>query len=237
MSNNQKKKFNLFDWYFKNGKDNDKLDINVLEKPNIINFFKIVWKKLGKLFTANIIFIFANFPIFFFLLALSSIFGKSASAPTFYSWGSIYGTLGFESNTDSLNFVGIIGAHTQTTPLNSTIFIFFALTLLLFFTMGFAKVGTSYLYRNMMSGEAIFPLSDFWYVIRKNIKQSLIIGILDTFFIVMFAFNIYFLSGKPDSMDKVMFFLTIAMCIVYLFARPYAYIMVFTFDLKLGNNQ
>ena len=61
-----KKRFNLFDWYFKGiNKDNDKLDVNVLEKPNVANFFKVLWKKLGKLLSANLIFIFGNFPLFF----------------------------------------------------------------------------------------------------------------------------------------------------------------------------
>ena len=34
-------------------------------------------------------------------------------------------------------------------------------------------------------------------------------------------------------MNAFMLFLTVAMAILYLFARPYAFIMVFTFDLKL----
>ena len=51
MKENKKKKFNLFDWYFQKGKDTDKLDVNALEKPTFANFFKVLWKKLGKLFT------------------------------------------------------------------------------------------------------------------------------------------------------------------------------------------
>ena len=59
MKENKKKKFNLFDWYFQKGKDTDKLDVNALEKPTFANFFKVLWKKLGKLFSANIIFVFS----------------------------------------------------------------------------------------------------------------------------------------------------------------------------------
>ncbi len=234
MKETKKKKFNLFDWYFKNSKESDKLDINALEKPSIINFFKLLWKKLGKLFSANIIFVFANFPIFFFLLAVSGIFSDSASSPLHQAWGPLYGAMGFESSADSSNISGIIGINTETTPINTVTIVFYALTLLLFFTMGFSKVGTTYLYRNLMSGEPTFPLSDFFYVIKRNKKQSIFLGLIDMFFIVMFAFNIYFLIGKSGSIDSVMLFLTIAMCIIYSFARPYAYIMVFTFDLKLG---
>lgn len=235
MKENKKKKFNLFDWYFQKGKDTDKLDVNALEKPTFANFFKVLWKKLGKLFSANIIFVFSNFPIFFFLLAVSGIFSKSASSPLFQSWGPLYGAIGFENSTDSSNVAGIVGINTETTVINTITIVLFALTLLIFFTLGFSKVGTTYLYRNLMSGEATFPLSDFFYVIKRNIKQSILLGLIDAFFIGMFAFNIYYLWGKTSStMDTVMLFFTIAMCIIYSFARPYAYIMVFTFDLKLG---
>ena len=49
----KKKKFNIFDWYFKGGKDNDKLDITALEKPTIANFFKTLWKKTSKNMICN----------------------------------------------------------------------------------------------------------------------------------------------------------------------------------------
>jgi len=232
----EKKKFNLFDWYFKGrNKDNDKLDINVLEKPSIANFFKVLWKKLGKLLSANILFIFGNFPLFFFLLALSGILSPSASAPLFQVWGPISGAMKFEATSQSSVLSSIFGIHTDVNVINTPTIIFFVLGLLVVFTLGFTKVGTTYLYRNMMSGEAVFPFSDFFYVIKKNIKQSLIIGIIDAIFIGMFAYNIYFLTNHygESSMNSLMFFFTLAMCIVYSFIRPYAYIMIFTFDLKI----
>lgn len=232
----EKKKFNIFDWYFKGAnKDNDKLDVNILEKPNFANFFKVLWKKLGKLLSANLIFVFGNFPIFFFLIALSGILSKSASAPLYQSWGPLYGIAKFEENTTVSALSNLFGVHTETTVINTTTIVFFALGALVLFTLGFTKIGTTYIYRNAMSGEAVFPLSDFFYVIKRNIKQSLILGIIDTIFIGMFAYNIYVLTNSygNSTMDSVMFFFTIAMCIVYSFIRPYAYIMAFTFDLKL----
>lgn len=233
---NDKKKFNLFDWYFKGAnKDNDRLDINVLEKPNFANFFKVLWKKLGKLLSANLLFIFGNFPIFFFLIALSGFLSESAPAPLYQAWGPIYGAMRFDSSSATSLLSGIFGIHTETTVINTPTIVFFVLGALVIFTLGFTKVGTTYLYRNMMSGEAVFPFSDFFYVIKKNIKQSLIMGIIDGLFIGMFIYNIYFLSNSygKSTIDNIMFFFTVAMCIVYSFIRPYAYIMIFTFDLKI----
>ena len=84
MKDSNKKKFNLFDWYYKGGKDNNKLDINALEKPNLANFFKLLWKKLGKLLSCNLLFIFGNFPIFFLLLALSGLFESFILSPNLF---------------------------------------------------------------------------------------------------------------------------------------------------------
>lgn len=233
---NEKKHFNIFDWYFKDAnKDSNKLDINALEKPSVANFFKVVWKKLGKLLSTNLIFIFGNFPVFFFLLALSGILSETASAPLYHSWGPIYGASKFSESAEISYLSSLFGVHTETTVINTLTIIFFSLGALVIFTLGFSKIGTTYIYRNIMSGEAVFPLSDFFYIIKKNIKQSLILGIIDTLFIGMFAYNIYILANSygNSSMDNIMFFFTIAMCIVYSFIRPYAYLMAFTFDLKI----
>ena len=51
----------------------------------------------------------------------------------------------------------------------------------------------------------------------------------------MFVYNIFYLwnAYNASTMNSIMFFFTVAMCIVYSFIRPYAYIMIFTFDLKI----
>ena len=51
----------------------------------------------------------------------------------------------------------------------------------------------------------------------------------------MFAYNIYFLfiNYSASAMNPLMLLFTIVMAIIYLIARQYAYLMIFTFDLKL----
>ena len=72
----KKKKFNIFDWYFKREGKGEPDDINALEKPNITNFFKLAWRRLGKLMSANIIYIVANFPFFFIKGYIKSKFSQ-----------------------------------------------------------------------------------------------------------------------------------------------------------------
>lgn len=233
----KKKRFNLFDWYYREGKESNKSDINALKDPSLINCLKIIWKKLGKLFTTNMLFIFCNFPIIFLLIAMSGILSKTSVAPLYQSWGPLQGAFLYEQvpETTKSSLTAIFGIQTEISVINTPTIVFFCLGLLVIFTLGFTKVGTTYIYRNLMSGEPVFTVSDFFYIIKKNIKQSLIFGIIDALILLMFGFNIYFLFANYNAaqFNSFMLFLTIAMLIVYSFARTYAYIMIFTFDLKM----
>lgn len=231
----KKKRFNIFDWYYRDGKEAKGDDIDVLREPTVKNFFKILWRKLGKLMSANLLFIFANFPIFFLILAMSGLFGESSYAPLHPQWGILEGAALFEQSPDVLTYISIFGTKVAISTITTPTIVFFALSALILFTMGFSKVGTSYIYRNIILGEPIFPMSDFFYIIKRNIKQALIFGIIDTMLMAMFAFNIYFLFSNAGSlpMATFMLFLTIIMFFVFMIARQYAYLMIFTFKLPL----
>lgn len=231
----KKKKFNIFDWYFKREGKGEPDDINALEKPNIKNFFKLAWRRLGKLMSANIIYIVANFPIFFLIFAMSGILSEKSSAPLNQQWGVLKGAMLFEQSGEMSGYISLFGTKASISVINTSTIVFFCLTLLLLFTMGFAKVGTTYIYRNIVLGEPIFPFADFWYIIKRNVKQSLIFGIIDTVIVAMFAYNIYFLfiNYSVSTMNSIMLFFTICMATVYLIARNYAYLMIFTFNLPL----
>lgn len=256
----KKKRFNIFDWYYRQGKGSDKEDINVLKEPSIANFFKLLWKRLGKLISANLIITFGNFPIFFVLIAMSNVLSVSSVAPLYQAWGPVYGAHTFNGMTHSASqeitqvfngafqpsgsvvqipatssLLGTFGAHANVSIINTPTIVFYCLGALILLTWGFTRVGTTYLYRNMMNGDAVFPLSDTVYVSKRNIRQSLILGIIDALIIVMFVYNIYFLFSNynANNANSFMLFLTIAMAIFYSFARPYMFIMVFTFDLKI----
>ena len=240
----KKKRFNLFDWYYRQGKGSDKEDINALKTPNIPTFFKLMWSKFGKLLSANLIFVIGNFPLVFLLLALSGWFDKTSAVPTSVTWTSflqsfkLSGILGETITPENANYavsalMGVHGLHAEMTVTGVITYIFYGLALLTVFTWGFTKVGTTYLYRNMMSGEPIFPLSDFFYIIKRNIKQSLLFGAIDFILIAILVSDIVFLYNNiANPISLFMLILTLAMCAFYSFMRPYVYIMIFTFDLK-----
>ena len=242
----KKKRFNLFDWYYRQGKGSDKEDINALKTPNIPTFFKLLWSKFGKLLSANLIFVFGNFPLIFLLLALSGWFNKTSSVPTSATWSSFLENIKLASvnndvivpESENANYavsalIGVHGLHAEMTVTGVITYVFFGIALLTVFTWGFTKVGTTYLYRNMMSGEPIFPLSDFFYIIKRNIKQSLLFGAIDFILIAILVTDVVMLYNNIENpISLFMLILTLAMSAFYSFMRPYVYIMVFTFDLK-----
>ena len=236
-----KKRFNIYNWYYnRKGKDSDKSDINALKKPSVKNFFKVLWSKLGKMVATNLMFVFGNFPIFFLLFGIAGFFDKFTPTPMYVSWGPLQGAITHNDiphggNESASALSGIFGIFGEMRTFSPATYVFFGLGLLVIFTWGFTKVGTTYIYRNMMSGEAIFPFSDFFYIVKRNKKQSFIIGIIDSLMTIAFVYNIYFLyTNYSYSINSLMLFLTLAMFILFTFIKPYAYIMIFTFDLKLS---
>lgn len=231
----KKRRFSIFNVFYREGKEQKTDNIDVLKEPTIKNMFKLMGRKIGKLLSANIIFIVSNFPIFFLLIAMSGILGDSSYAPLNQQWGILEGASLFEQSPEVLTYMNIFGTKVSINTITTATTVFFVLGALLLFTMGFAKVGTSYLYRNMILGDPVFPTIDFFYIIKRNIKQALIFGIIDTLLMAMFIFNIYFLFVNISSLSLApfMLFLTIIMCAFYIIARQYAYLMIFTFNLPL----
>lgn len=231
----KKQKFSLFNLFYRNSHNEKADNIDVLKEPTVKNFFRLLGRKLGKLLSSNIIFVVCNFPIFFLLLAMSGILGENSYAPLTQQWGILEGASLFEQSPELLTYLNIYGTKVSINTITTPTIIFFALGALIIFTMGFAKVGTSYLYRNMVLGDPVFPTIDFFYIVKRNIKQALIFGILDSILMAIFIFNSYFLFVNLTSLSLApfMLFLTIFMAVIYLIARQYAYLMIFTFKLPL----
>ena len=233
----KKKRFNIFDWYYaREGKGVDADGFVALDNPSFKNFFKLLWRKLGKLMTCNLIFVFFNFPIIFLIIAMSGILTSQSVAPLYQSMLTLNGVNLFESGGSIMTFNSLYGVHTTISAINTPTLIFFILGFLTVFTWGFANVGTTYIYRNLLKGEAVFPFSDAIYIIKRNIKQSLLFGIIDFIFTAMFVYNISFLLANYNvsGMNSFMLFFTVVMCILYFFMRPYIYTMIFTFKLSMG---
>jgi len=208
----------------------------VLDKPNLVNFFKLTGRKITTLLYVNLMFILCNFPVFFVLYAISGYPSIQTFAPYYQQYAPLLGASYFDQSPLTASLLGIFGVQAGVTVPTTATYIFLALGLLLLITFGPANVGMTYQLRSIVREEGLFLWSDFWYAIKRNWKQGLIYGVIDLLImgILGYDFLYFYLNlGSGSTPISIMFFMTFAMCIIYAMMRMYIYLMMITFDLSI----
>ncbi len=101
-------------------------------------------------------------------------------------------------------------------------------------TNGLASAGLTNVTRNIARDKHSFGLSDFFDTIKKNWKQSLIAGIINTIITAFLAFCLRFYYNGSDGVIKTIG-LGGSLCITFIFLimNFYIWTMIITFDLPL----
>ena len=202
--------------------------------PNLKYFFKLFGRKFTKLISATMI---MNFMIFPLLIALYLYFFASPTTPTAYytEFPALYG-IG-QLSGDSVNSVNISAFMTQFGLPAYNTYIYYVIGVLAVFhiaTFGFQMVGSTYIMRGLVRGDSVFVLSDYFYAIKKNWKQGLAMGIIDTAIIGVLAFDfMHFYASAPSGLTNFMYAMTVALICLYIVFRYYIYLILITFNIKL----
>ncbi len=230
----KKKGFNPFEFlYNREGKGVEKGELSVLEKPGLANFFKLFWRRFNQIFGANLLLVFGNFPVFFFLIGMAYT-TIDAMAPSRQIFSALEAVSRFDNSPVVSTFLGVFGGQASVIVPTTLTYVFLAITALVLITFGPVNTGTAYVLRNVVRGEPVFVWSDFWYAIKRNLKQSIIFGIIDVFMIGMFAYDIATYRHNIDTnIGMFMFVLCFGMSIYYFFIRMYIYPMMVTFDMPI----
>lgn len=105
-------------------------------------------------------------------------------------------------------------------------------------TNGIANAGITHVARNTARGKHSFGMSDFFETVRKNWKQSLAAGIINTVItvIVVFACRFYYISYlQTNSLFWLVGFgVSLSIFMLFTFSQYYMWTMIITFDLKLS---
>lgn len=232
---NQKKKNTLFSWmYGRDGKGVKKSD--VIKNYNFKNFFKLFGRKFSDIIKVNLLYIVGNFPIFFFIFAVSGNLSRQAMMPISEMYPILYGIS--TASGDSASLLPLAGIHglMESFPVdlaidNTIVKILYGLSLLIIFTFGLVNTSCAYIMRNVIKCEPIFWGTDFFGTIKKNWKLALPLGILDAVILALNAYAIYFYWLNYEYM-YVMFFCSLVTFIIYMFMRFYMYMIAVTFDLS-----
>lgn len=216
-----------------NGKGITKEEAN---KPKTAGRFpRYFFSNFNMMFALNIFFFLGNFPILFGLFALSGKLNIQTTAPASSLFSALYGAVTIDGhNPISLALMGIHGAQTEVSLPTTATWVFFGLTALVIFTFGIVNASTAYIMRNLVKGESITFFSDIKYCIKRNFKQALIIGIIDLVFLLLIVYDIlFFYTMSVNAIGSFMFGMMLIIGMMYMMMRPYMYIMLVTFDLKI----
>lgn len=237
----KKKRTSIFFRYLeKDGKGVDKSDVITIDEYNMKNFFKLYFRRFRDIVKINWIYIFGNFPILIFLLAISGNFSHAATAPQsqfypiLYGMGKIAGTsetISAAAKTAISPLIGIHGIMGTVTSYSTTDYVLFAISALFLITFGIINTGCAYLMRNLVKGEPLFYVEDLKTSIKQNLGQGILLGILDVVVLGLCSYSIiYYLSAY--STYYILFFCSLAMMAFYMFMRYYMYMLLVTFELS-----
>ena len=229
----KKKKFRLFNLQ-KEGKGVSKNQAQL--EPGLKRFFISYKNSFSKLVSVNIFFVLGNFPLIFLIAALSGVSKNDIFLPLSDIFQNINGLIAADGGYTpyKLSLFAIEGLQNQTTAPTVFTYILYAIGALAIFTFGPVNASTSYIIRNLISGEPVFVWSDFWYSFKRNIKQSLPFGIFDIFLNALLIFNIYTMfMGTEKFFASMLFWCYIVLFYVYFTMRYYIYVQMVTFKLSV----
>lgn len=232
----QKKKFNIFSLFYDPNKDGKGVDKSELNAPrNLTYFFKLYGRNMTRLLYINLLYIFGNFPLLFGLFALSGNVSHHSFVPISRFFPMMYSTLklgGGSAVTAAL--YGVHGMQSAIAVNSTASYVLYCMTALVIFTFGLTNIGTTYILRNIVKGEPIFLWRDFWYAIKRNIRQGIILGIIDLFLILALSYDIvFFYYNIGDTFFNIMFYMSLFIAVIYFMMRFYMYIMTVTFKLSI----
>lgn len=231
MGDSPKKKFKLFDTQ-REGKGVLKTDRKL--GYDFYSYFVRLWRNLSKLVSVNLILVVGNFPLLFALIAMTGRFNITSTAPTTLADPLLNGIMLHTESPALMPLYGIYGIRTEISAFGVGTYILLALSALVIFTFGVVNAGCAYVMRNLVSGEGVFPWSDFLYAVKRNWKQGMLYGIIDALLLGVLSYDLYWFSHNLGTLSiNIMFYTSLVCLILYLFMRYYLYIMMVTFDLSL----
>lgn len=229
MANDTKKGFSLF-------RRGDRPDAPAEDTtPTLRFFFKLLKRKFGKILSLNLMMVFMILPI---LIAVMIPF-LGTKTPTVaegaFSYSALIG-VSIEGSAPSVSSLLGLATEQLNVPVWTTGKVVGVVLLLLFtvVTWGWQNVGAAYNLRSLVRGDSCFLWSDYFYAIRRNLKQGLIFGILDFLFIVVLLFDFFYFSMMEDIFYiGILYVVFLVLLLLYIVMRFYIYHMMVTFDLSI----
>jgi len=228
-----KKKFTLYG-LFNNTWGNKKDALKEDTTPTLKRFFKLFGRKFWNLVTLNLM----MFPMILPLLIVLFLYLGINKTPTANTslLAPLYGANMVEQTQESVFLLDLFGAPYQLPAFNATgTYIGMGVCILfLVVTFGWQNIGATYILRGLVRGDPIFPMTDYFYAIKRNLKQGFFLGLIDAIVLFLLGFDFIYFQGMVGSFGMdLMYWAIIALGILYFFMRFYIYHLQITFELSI----
>ena len=201
-------------------------------KPTLKFFFILTKRKFTQLLQLNLMMLFLVIPI----LVIVGLYFGGTKTPTVTEamYVPLYGISKIAPSptiTSALDLAGIQMELPVFSPWMNVLMI--VMIVFLAITFGWQNVGSAYVLRGLFRGDAVFVFSDYFYAIKRNLKQAFFMGLLDfvcSAVLIMDFLYFYFRTGS--FMEDFMYFAIFAIGLIYIVMRFYIYQLLITFDLS-----
>lgn len=202
--------------------------------PTLRYFFKLFGRKFWKLVSLNLIMLVQVIPLGVCLFAFFS--GPTTPTQYFPLYAPLLGAQTAAPTTFGQTLLnlssGLFSISTYNTPIY---WIIGAMALFQLVTYGWQKAGTIYILRSLVRGDGVFLISDYFYGIRKNLRQGFLLGLIDCIVLFALGFDFYYFYSMPPSLiNNVMYGVIVALVVLWGIMRFYTYLMMVTFDMKIS---
>ena len=231
MKQEKNKKFKLFDL----NRDGKGVDETEDRTPTLKFFFKLAKRKFSQLLQLNLLMLFQIIPLLVIFFAVD-VYGPKTAMTTDALYVPLYGISKAAPELSATSVLGLVGIQIESALYYTPLMMIITAVMLLFLviTYGWQNAGAAYVLRGLVRGDAVFVFSDYFYGIRRNRKPAFWMGLFDFAITAILIVDLLFLDPKAGSGfgTDVMYFLILAVIIVYIFMRFYLYQLLITFDLS-----
>ena len=230
MANETKNKlFGFFDY----NRDNRPDAVEEDTTPTIKRYFKLLGRRFWKLVTLNLMML----PLIIPALVCFYLYVSMRQTPVAGEvlFPQLLGANAVSATPTSTLLFDLFGAQQNIPVFTTWTYIGMGICIaFLVITFGWQNIGAAYIVRNMVRGEAVFVWSDYFYAIKRNLKQGFFLGLIDAVILFTLGFDISYFWGRGGTFTlDVGFYLTIALIVLYFLMRFYIYLLIVTFDLSI----
>ena len=230
MANETKNKlFGFFDY----NRDNRPDAVEEDTTPTLKRYFKLLARRFWKLITLNLMML----PLIIPALVCFYLYVSMRQTPVAGEvlFPQLLGANAVSATPTSTLLFDLFGAQQNIPVFTTWTYIGMGICIaFLVITFGWQNIGAAYIVRNMVRGEAVFVWSDYFYAIKRNLKQGFFLGLIDAVILFTLGFDISYFWGRGGTFTlDVGFYLTIALIVLYFLMRFYIYLLIVTFDLSI----